>query len=83
METQQVGGGLYGGYSGDYLQIGFSGSGSGGSGYIGNALLENKGMYGYKVTNSDDVDTKTTSTTNVSNVATANYAKAGDRKSVV
>ena len=75
---QEAGGGLYGGYSGDSMAIGFSGSGSGGAGYIGNALLENKGMYGYNVTTSTDVDTKTISTTNVSNVATANYAKSGN-----
>lgn len=78
MEIQQAGGGFYGAYSGDSLPIGFSGSGSGGSGYIGNALLENKGMYGYNVTKSEDVNTKTTSTTNISNIPTANYAKSGN-----
>ena len=54
------------------------GLGLGVLGYIGNALLENKGMYGYNVTNSSDESTKTTSTTNVSNIATANHAKTGN-----
>ncbi len=75
LETQQDGGGYYGGYSGNSIG---SGSGSGGSGYIGNTMLENKGMYGYNVTASSEKNTKTISTTNISTVPIANYAKSGN-----
>ena len=43
----EAGGGFYGGQSGDVVSTGYSGSGSGGSGYIASTKLKNKGMYGY------------------------------------
>lgn len=69
------GGGLYGGYSNN---VSASSSGTGGSGYIGNSLLTNRSMYCYNCTTSDDVNTLTYTTTNVSSEITPNYAKSGD-----
>ena len=66
------GGGYYGG------QIGATKVGSaGGSGYIGNLLLNNKYMYCYNCETSDEESTKTYTTTNVSATPTADYAKSG------
>ncbi len=68
------GGGWYGGsFGGDY-----GAGGGGGSGYIGNSLLTDKYMYCYNCTTSDDVNTKTYTTTNVSDTPTSDYAKSGD-----
>nr|MCR4580971.1 hypothetical protein [Bacilli bacterium] len=63
------GGGYLGGFSGasgggyqGYGECGYYlGSGSGGSGYIGNSQLENKKMACYNCTESEDEDTKTIS----------------------
>ena len=52
--------------------------GGGGSGYIGNSLLTNKAMYCYNCEESDEVETKTISTTNVSDDAISGYAKKGN-----
>ena len=67
------GGGYYGGAGGSAR----NGGGGGGSGYIGNSLLTNKYMYCYNCTTSNDVNTKTYTTTNVSGTPTADYAKSG------
>ena len=67
------GGGYYGGAGGSAR----NGGGGGGSGYIGNSLLTNKYMYCYNCTTSNDVNTKTYTTTNVSATPTADYAKSG------
>jgi len=70
--TGGAGGGYYGGtYANSH-------SGSGGSGYIGNSSLTNKGMYCYNCTASTATDTKTTSTTCTSSAPTANCAKQGN-----
>ena len=53
-------------------------TGAGGSSYIGNSSLTNKGMYCYNCTASTATDTKTTSTTCTSSTATANCAKQGN-----
>ena len=66
------GGGYYGGGRG-----GDSTSSGGGSGYIGNTLLKDKYMYCYNCTTSDDKNTKTYTTTNVSEIPITNYAKSG------
>ena len=65
------GSGMYGGY-------GHVGGGGGGSSYIGNSLLTNKAMYCYNCEESDEVETKTISTTNVSDDAISGYAKKGN-----
>ena len=65
------GGGFYGGGSGRHA------SGAGGSGYIASSRLSNKGMYCYNCAENDDEDTKTTTTTCVNSVPTANCAKKG------
>ena len=76
------GSGWYGG--GGTTNLGCSAeSAGGGSSYIGNSLLLTrsgitKQMYCYNCTASSDANTKTTSTTNVSSTATANYAKSGN-----
>ena len=72
------GGGYYGGGAsyGNTAANGNSGGG-GGSGYIGNSLLTDKSMYCYNCTTSNDVNTKTYTTTNVSGTPTADYAKNG------
>lgn len=64
------GGGFYGGGGGV--------SGGGGSGYINTSKLTNACMYGYNVSTSSATETKTYSTTNVSETPTSNYAKAGN-----
>ena len=51
---------------------------SGGSGYIAYPNLTNKYMYGYHVQTSDDVNTKTYNTTEISDEPIQNYAKRGD-----
>ena len=76
------GGGLFGGAS----NSNFSGGGGGGSGYIGNSLLTNKKMVMYVVNRtedtknyvSNDTNTKTETTQNVSSTPTSNYAKSGN-----
>ena len=50
----------------------------GGSGYIGNSLLQSKAMYCYNCTASSNESTKTVSTTNVSQNAIRQYAKIGN-----
>ena len=67
-----AGGGFYGG------GVGGVKGGAGGSGYIGSSLLTDKYMYCYNCITSDDVNTKTYTTTNVSSTPTTNYAKSGD-----
>ena len=73
------GGGFYGGGASfaNTVANGNSGGG-GGSGYIGNSLLTDKYMYCYNCTTSDATDTKTYTTTNVSDTPTSDYAKGGD-----
>ena len=53
-------------------------TGYGGSGYINYPLLKNKYMYGYNVNTSDEIGTKTYTTTNVSDKPVKDYAKRGD-----
>ena len=66
------GAGLYGGYAN------VSDTAGGGSGYIGNENLTNKVMYCYNCEESNEENTKTISTTNISEEAISNYAKEGD-----
>ena len=66
------GGGFYGG--GASNQSG----GGGGSGYIGNSLLNNKIMYCYNCTESQETATKTVSTTCNEETPTENCAKKGN-----
>lgn len=66
-----AGAGYFGGYIGNY------GSG-GGSGYIGNEDLINKVMYCFECKESSNDNTKTVSTTNVSESPISNYAKIGN-----
>ena len=65
------GGGYYGGGVGIY-------SGGGGSGYIGNNSLSNKAMYCYNCEESNEKNTKTISTTDVSEIASSQKAKQGN-----
>jgi hypothetical protein len=66
------GGGYYGGGGS------WGAGGGGGSGYL-NSSLTNKQMVGYALTTTSNAEaTKTVSTNNVSETATANYAKSGD-----
>lgn len=67
------GGGFYGGGSSNHVQ----GAG-GGSSYIGNTSLTNKAMYCYNCTESNDVSTKTISTTCTNETPTENCAKIGN-----
>ena len=69
------GGGFYGGGSVDDLA---SEGGGGGSGYIANPNLTNKSMYCYNCTTSNDVATKTESTTCTNATAIANCSKEGN-----
>ena len=66
------GGGFYGGGGGNH------GGSGGGSGYIGNSLLSEKAMYCYNCEESSEENTKTISTTCVSENPTANCAKQGN-----
>ena len=73
------GGGLYGGGGSSRYHAG----GGGGSSYIGNPLLLSstsiiKNMTCYNCTTSTVPDTKTTTTTSVSDTAVSNYAKTGN-----
>lgn len=68
------GGGFYGGGG---SSRGHGGAG-GGSGYIGNTNLFSKAMYCYNCTESIDDNTKTISTTNVSETPMSKYAKQGN-----
>lgn len=69
------GGGYYGGNYGSGANSG--GQGSGGSGYIGYSLLTDKVMYCYRCQESEDVLTKTISTTCSSATPTENCSKSG------
>ena len=53
-------------------------SAAGGSGYIGNSLLTDKAMYCYNCATSNEVSTKTVSTTCHSSTPTENCAKEGN-----
>lgn len=68
------GGGFYGGGGSSRHHAG----GGGGSGYIGNPSLINKEMYCFNCEANNKVNTKTISTTNVSNEAISQYAKQGN-----
>ena len=58
------GGGFYGGFASGYTTGAYTnGGGAGGSGYIGNSLLNEKTMYCYNCTESSETSTKTISTT--------------------
>ena len=76
------GGGYYGGYSGassaPASECGYLGSGSGGSGYIGNTELTTKHMTCYECDTSNTEQTKTITSDNHSETATADYSKEGD-----
>lgn len=72
------GGGLYGGYKGNILTVDGNAGGGAGSGYIGNSLLSNKKMVGYKVPTSSDASTKTESSNTFSTAAESNKPKAGN-----
>ena len=65
------GSGFFGGSGGGARD----GGGGGGSGYIGNSLLNEKTMYCYNCTESNETSTKTISTTCTSATPTANCAK--------
>ena len=72
------GGGFYGGYNIDIIN---RGSGTGGSGYIGNTLLSDKKMVMYSEDTSyisNDSSTKTEITNKSSSVPISNYAKLGN-----
>ena len=73
LPTSGGGGGFYGGGSSNHVQ----GAG-GGSGYIGNNLLTDKTMYCYECEESDDISTKTISTTCINKTPTSNCAKEGN-----
>ena len=66
------GGGYYGGGTS------WGSAGGGGSGYIGNTLLTEKSMYCYNCQESNEISTKTISTTCTSATPTANCAKQGN-----
>ena len=66
------GGGYYGGGTS------WGSAGGGGSGYIGNSLLTEKSMYCYNCQESNEISTKTISTTCTSATPTANCAKQGN-----
>lgn len=76
------GGGYYGGNTANAGKNS-NGGGGGGSGYIGNSLLTDKYMYCYNCETSDEVDTKTYTTTNVSDTPISNYAKSGDGAAII
>ena len=69
------GGGFYGGYMNNVSE---KSSGTGGSGYIGNALLTGKVMYCYNCKESAEVSTKTVSTTCTNSTPIENCAKQGN-----
>lgn len=71
------GGGYYGGGSGMFTP------GAGGSGYIGNSLLIYKYMYCYNCATSNETNTKTYTTTNVSDTPVSNYAKSGNGAAII
>ncbi len=66
------GGGFYGGGCGTHS------GGGGGSGYIGNSFLTEKAMYCYNCAESNEISTRTISTTCTSATPTANCAKQGN-----
>ena len=68
------GSGYYGGSGGSRSEA----AGSGGSGYIGNSLLNNKIMYCYNCTESQETATKTVSTTCSVETPNKNCAKKGN-----
>ena len=68
------GSGFFGGSGGGARD----GGGGGGSGYIGNSLLNEKTMYCYNCTESNEISTKTISTTCTSATSTENCAKQGN-----
>ncbi len=68
------GGGFYGGGGSSRNHAG----GGGGSGYIGNNLLTDKAMYCYNCETSEEPDTKTNTTTEVSTEAKSNTPKQGN-----
>ena len=68
------GSGFFGGSGGGARD----GGGGGGSGYIGNSLLNEKTMYCYNCTESNEISTKTISTTCTSATPTENCAKQGN-----
>lgn len=73
------GAGFYGGSAGNWTtNISMTGSGGGGSGYIGNPLLKDKVMYCYNCEESSEESTKTISTTCTSETPTENCAKKGN-----
>ena len=74
------GGGFYSGYSGaeSNTECQYLGTGSGGSGFIGNSKLTNKYMTCYECDESDEVGTKTISTNNTSSVALEDTPKEGN-----
>ena len=73
------GGGFYGGFASGYTTGAYTnGGGAGGSGYIGNSLLNEKTMYCYNCTESSETSTKTISTTCVNSNPIENCAKSGN-----
>ena len=73
------GSGFYGGSAGDWTtNISMTGSGGGGSSYIGNSSLTNKAMYCYNCEESNEESTKTISTTCSEETPTGNCAKKGN-----
>lgn len=66
------GAGLYGGASSRML------GGSGGSSYVGNSKLSDQMMYCYNCEESQTASTRTVTTSNIAEMATAKYAKIGN-----
>lgn len=72
------GGGYYGGSRSGHIA-----PAGGGSGYIGNSLLTDKYMYCYNCSTSSETNTKTYTTTDVSDTPISNYAKSGNGAAII
>lgn len=82
-DSAGVGGGGGGWYGGFMNNVNDKSSGTGGSGYIGNSLLGDKAMYCYNCTTSNDINTKTISTTCNKETPTENCAKKGNGYAII
>ena len=76
--TTGGGGGYFGGSRSGHIA-----PAGGGSGYIGNSLLTDKYMYCYNCATSSETNTKTYTTTNVSDTPISNYAKSGNGAAII
>jgi len=77
-KTETRGGGGGAGYYGGGSGYKYGAAGGGGSGYIANNNLYDKYMVCYNCETSEELNTKTNSTTNVSENPTSDYAKIGN-----